>query len=259
MKSVLAKHPSRTRIVLAEDDGATCRRLAQLLRGSGYDVTSTRNAREALAAIKKAQPDLVILDLQMPEVNGFEVLKRLREDEGNDTLGVMVLTGRERTEDIPKALKLGATEYAVKPIDRVDFRERVSRAIAASPRRLERATAPVRVTLQELHDAETGRIAADKVAEYLAVPLKQLAEAIGAKYTTVHKTPASESLQGDLLPIKRSLEILHELIRDPVAVKAWLNSPHPDLGMRSPLRVILDGNAEALRNILENALEGIPS
>jgi CheY-like chemotaxis protein len=257
MKAARAETPSRTRIVLAEDDNATRRRLTQVLTGSGYEVTSAASAREALAVIKRAEPDLVILDLQMPEGSGFEVLERLRE--ASDSPGVVVMTGRDNTADIPRALELGATEYVIKPIDRVDFKERVNRALAGSPRWTARSTVPVRVILQELHDPGTGRISADKVAEYLAVPLKQLAEAIGVKYSTVHKTPAAEPLQGGLIPIKRSLEILQELIRNPVGVRAWLNTPHPDLGMRTPLRVILEGNAEALRTILENALEGIPS
>ena len=147
----------------------------------------------------------------------------------------------------------------MKPIDHVEFTERVSRAVTAARRTTIPSKADIKIWLPELHDPQTGRIAADKVAKHLAIPLKQLAHAVGANYATVHKTPAAHSLQSALIPVKRSLEILHELLRDPAAEKAWLNTSHPDLGMRTPLQVILEGNGNALWTILENALEGIPS
>ena len=78
-------------------------------------------------------------------------------------------------------------------------------------------------------------------------------------YTTVHKTPAAPSIQGPLAPIKRSLEILENMLGERATVLAWLNSPHPDLGMRTPIEVILEGNAEAVHTILENALAGQPT
>jgi DNA-binding response OmpR family regulator len=255
MKATTAKTALRTKVLLADDDRANRRLLLQFL-AKDYQVTSASNSAEALEAIENDEPDLVILDLETPEGNGFELLKQLRDAHQN--VAVMVLAERGRTGDIPKALKLGAREYVVKPIDRNELKERVRRVIAGTRAPIP-ATVSIKVWLPELHDPQTGRIAADKVAEHMSVPLKQLAQAVGANYTTVHKTPAAESLQGTLKPVKRSLEILHELIRDPMAERAWLNSSHPDLGMRTPLQVILEGNAEALSTILENALEGIPS
>lgn len=251
-----AKSVHRTRVLLADDDSATRRRLTQLLRDK-YEVSSAKTSPEALAAIERDEPDLVILDLNPAQEKGLDFLKQLRKVSRNST--VIVLTERNRTSDIPKALELGANEYLVKPIDRVEFTERVKRAAIKSSRKGIPSRLGVKGWLPELHDPETGRIAADKVAAHMAVPLKQLAQAVGANYATVHKTPAADSLQNALAPVKRSLEILHELLRDPAAERAWLNSPHPDLGMRTPLQVILEGNGKALWTILENALEGIPS
>lgn len=121
------------------------------------------------------------------------------------------------------------------------------------------STAVLTATLPELHDPATGRIDAARVAAYLHVPLTQLAAALGKKYPTVYKTPAAPSLQAGLAPIKRSLEILEQVIVDRPTILAWLNSPHPDLGMRTPMCVILEGHGDALETILENALMGIPS
>ena len=250
-----AKSAHRTTVLLADDDSATRRQLTQLLQRK-YEVSSASTAG-ALAAIKKNEPDLVILDLKSSKVDGLVLLRQLRKVSRNST--VIVLTARSRTSDIPKALKLGADDYLVKPIDHVEFTERVNRAVTAASRTAIPSKVHIKILLPELHDPQTGRIAADKVAKHLAIPLKQLAHAVGANYATVHKTPAADSLQSSLIPVKRSLEILHQLLRNPAAEKAWLNSSHPDLGMRTPLQVILEGNGKALWTILENALEGIPS
>jgi DNA-binding response OmpR family regulator len=245
----------RTTILLADDDSATRRQLTQLLKRK-YEVSSARTSAEALAAVERNEPDLVILDLAPSKKDGLEFLKQLRKVSRNST--VIVLTARSRTSVIPKALELGANDYLVKPIDDVEFTDRVNRAVTAAGRTVPSRVA-IKIWLPQLHDPQTGRIAADKVAKHLAIPLKQLADAVGANYATVHKTPAADSLQSALIPLKRSLEILHELLRDPAAEKAWLNTSHPDLGMRTPLQVILEGNGKALWTILENALEGIPS
>lgn len=243
-------------VVLAEDDAPTRRRLTRILIDNHYAVTSTGSGSEALEAIRTTQPDLFLLDLTLPDVDGLSVLERLKEM-SDPQPRVVVLTARRRSADIPKALKLGAAGYILKPIDDIDVEQRINTALE-SPRR--RAAQPaVRVRMPELHNPSTGRIAADKVAEYLGVKLKQLSEALGANYTTVHKTPAADSLQTSLAPIKRSLEILGDTLPDVVAVRAWLNSPHPDLGGRTPLSVILEGKAGALRTLLENALKGIPA
>lgn len=253
MKVGAGSASSRRRVVLAEDDADVRRRVVRLLGTDDYVVTSTGSGREALEAIRTTRPDLVLLDLHMPRLDGFEVLKRLRLTD--PTLPVVVLTAKSKIGEVPKALRLGATEFILKPIDGQELRHRILRVLESH----QTMGVPLRVALPQLHDRQSGRIAADKVAEYLDAPLKQLSEAIGANYAAVHKTPAAESVQEKLAPIKRSLEILEELIGDRAAVRAWLNSPHPDLGLRTPMRVILEGNAGALHTILENALAGIPS
>lgn len=115
------------------------------------------------------------------------------------------------------------------------------------------------VALPELNDPATGRLDAHRIAEYLGVPLSQLAGALGQRYQTLHKTPAAPSVQAGLRPIKASLDMLAQVIGDQKTIRAWLNSPHPDLGMRVPLQVILEGHAGAVETLLANALEGIPS
>jgi hypothetical protein len=121
------------------------------------------------------------------------------------------------------------------------------------------ATVPAQVTLQDLHDPNTGRLDAARIAEYLKVPLKQLAGGLGKNYSTVHKTPSAPALQPALRSIKRILEILDQVFANRSTALAWLNSPHPDLGQRVPLDVILEGHPDAIEDMLEAALTGTPS
>lgn len=117
----------------------------------------------------------------------------------------------------------------------------------------------LRVPLQELHDGKSGRLDAGRFAEYLGLSLKRLAEAMGKNYSAIHKTPASPDVQPFLQSVKTSLVILEDVLGNRSAVLAWLNHPHPDLGQRTPLDVILQGHPNAVRSMLQAAVMGIPS
>lgn len=121
-----------------------------------------------------------------------------------------------------------------------------------------RGIASVRVLLPQLHDEATGRVDAQKVADYLGLPLKRLAESLGINYKTAHRNPDAEAFQEVLWPVKRSLELLDEFFRKPELVRAWLHTPHPDLDGSTALETILENHAEAVCTILENALAGVP-
>lgn len=131
---------------------------------------------------------------------------------------------------------------------------------AGRPKAVAPATEPLtRRVLPALHNPTSGRLDAKRIAEYLGIPVAKLAEALGRKTAAVHKSPAAASLQDRLAPIARLLGILQEFFRSPEGIRAWLNSPHPDLGNETPMSVLLDGNAEVVADMLEAALAGQPS
>lgn len=115
-----------------------------------------------------------------------------------------------------------------------------------------------RLILPELH-ATNGRIDAQKVADFLCVPLKRLAEGLELNYKAVHRDPSGESFQEALRPVKRSLEYLHELFQKPATIRVWLNTPHPMLDGKTSLETIMDGKAFALERLLGNAWDGVVS
>jgi hypothetical protein len=129
-------------------------------------------------------------------------------------------------------------------------------------RRVNRAPKPVqmpKILLPELHDQETGRIDAQKISEFIGVPLKQLAEGLDLHYKAVHRNPSAASFQVALQPVKRTLELLHEFFGPKETIRVWLNTPHPDLDGATSLATILEGKAFALVRILENARQGLPA
>ncbi len=116
-----------------------------------------------------------------------------------------------------------------------------------------------KLILPELHDQKNGRIDAQKLADFMAVPLKRLAEGVELNYKAVHRDPSGESFQEALRPVKRSLEYLHELFQKPATIRVWLNTPHPMLDGQTALETILEGKAFALERLLGNAWDGVVS
>jgi Protein of unknown function (DUF2384) len=121
-----------------------------------------------------------------------------------------------------------------------------------------RGAGGLQVILPELHDETTGRIDAQKVAQYMGLPLARLAQALQLNYKAIHRNPSAEAAQLPLKPVKRSLEILHDFFQKPEMVRVWLNTPHPDLDGRTALEMILANNSIAVLRILENAAAGVP-
>lgn len=121
-----------------------------------------------------------------------------------------------------------------------------------------RGVGGLQVVLPELHDEATGRIDAQKLAVYMGVPLKRLAEGLQLSYKAIHRNPSAETFQPALKPVKRSVEILQDFFHKPETVRVWLNTPHPDLDGQTALEMILANNTNAVLRILENAAAGVP-
>ncbi|MGH8634683.1 MAG: response regulator [Burkholderiales bacterium] len=125
------------RILITEDDAALAEALQFSLTQSGYAVDRVANGAAADEALKDDVFSLLILDLSLPKLDGFEVLRRLRRR--NATLPVLILSGREKPEEKVLALDLGADDYLVKPFSLNELQARV-RALL---RRGQGGTAPV--------------------------------------------------------------------------------------------------------------------
>lgn len=110
-----------------------------------------------------------------------------------------------------------------------------------------------------LHDPKSGRLDARRIAAYLQISLSSLAPATGRSVAGIHKAPAAESLQQAMAPVARTISLLSEILQSKEYVRTWLRSPHPDLGNQIPMKLILDGHAVAVADMLAAALAGQPS
>jgi DNA-binding response OmpR family regulator len=127
------------RVLIVEDDEEIAQALQRSLRMEGYDVRSAPDGHAALEQSRAFAPDLVILDLGLPKIDGIEVAKRLRE---SDDVPILILTARDAVEARVEGLDSGADDYLVKPFER---QELLARLRALLRRRPPRGSAPLRV------------------------------------------------------------------------------------------------------------------
>ena len=101
------------RLLLVDDEENLRSMLDAALRHSGFDVVPVGSGREALEAVKAERPEVIVLDVMLPDIDGFEVCRRLRTE--GDRTPVLFLTARDATEDTVRGLTLGGDDYLVKP------------------------------------------------------------------------------------------------------------------------------------------------
>lgn len=101
-------------ILFVEDESALQKTIGEVLKQEGYELISALNGTIGLRMAKEKKPDLILLDLVLPKMNGFDVLKKLKENIDTKNIPVIVLTNLEAMNDIDRAIKLGATTYLVK-------------------------------------------------------------------------------------------------------------------------------------------------
>lgn len=119
--------------ILVADDSSTVRRLvATRLAADGHDVIEATDGEEAVALAASEQPDLIVLDKMMPKLDGFEVLRRLRENEATARIPIIMLTERSSEEDVLQGLDLGVADYMPKPFSPLELSARIKRVLARS-------------------------------------------------------------------------------------------------------------------------------
>jgi CheY-like chemotaxis protein len=121
--------------ILIADDKATSRELLRtVLENQGYLVTEAADGEQALQQARTVVPDLILLDLQMPRLGGYEVLKELRLDPRYVTIPIIALTASAMQGDREKALSAGFTGYLTKPVTLVHLRDEVRRLLQPKSR-----------------------------------------------------------------------------------------------------------------------------
>ncbi len=108
--------------ILAVDDERHILRLVQInLEKAGYDVVTGSNGREAVEKVRSEHPDLVVMDVMMPEMDGFEALKQLKEDPATAEIPVIMLTAKAQDADVFHGWQSGADLYLTKPFNPMEL------------------------------------------------------------------------------------------------------------------------------------------
>lgn len=117
------------RIVVADDDPIVVRFLTSVFQSEGFEVQGAEDGERALQMIRENRPDIVILDLVMPFMDGFEVCRQVRQSAETSHLPVIILSMRDKEQDALRAFELGASDYVRKPFNALELVARARKLI----------------------------------------------------------------------------------------------------------------------------------
>ena len=117
------------RVLVAEDDEPVIELICAILQGAGHGVMTARDGLEALDLLNSNLPDVILLDVNMPRMSGFDVLERLKSHPTWNEVPVIMLTAQSSSEDIRKAMKLGASDYIGKPFEPLQLLRRLNKVM----------------------------------------------------------------------------------------------------------------------------------
>ena len=129
---IMSRESAIARLLIVDDDLPVRTLAAESLKAAGFDVSEADNGISGLAQIEQCRPDLILLDVMMPEMDGFEVCRTLRSRPGMERIPLIMLTGLDDTTSIEAAYESGATDFIAKPIDATLLDHRVRYALRAA-------------------------------------------------------------------------------------------------------------------------------
>lgn len=153
--------PEQTKILVVEDDFNLAEMLSTYFRAEGYSVSAVSWGEDAIEAVEQTTPDLITLDIHLPDIDGYEVCRRIRRIRRAEYVPVIFLTERRKRKDRLAGLELGAVDYITKPFDVQELSLRVGNALHRSKLR------PIGNPVTGLPE---GRIVQEKLEKMLAQP-----------------------------------------------------------------------------------------
>ncbi len=117
---------------LVADDVPMIRKLVEFhLKQVGFDISNAADGAEALMLAETNKYDLILLDIMMPEMDGLEVLRRIRSGNVNKATPIIIMTAYGDSANVKKAVEFGANDFIVKPVEQVSFRKKVVNAVSS--------------------------------------------------------------------------------------------------------------------------------
>lgn len=112
-------------ILIVDDNSVSIRMLVHVLKKKDYELAISKNGSQALTMLEDIQPDLILLDIMMPDLDGFKVCRTLKDNPRTKEIPIIFLTAKEETEDLVQAFELGAVDYVTKPFNGLELLARV--------------------------------------------------------------------------------------------------------------------------------------
>ncbi|HUQ44073.1 MAG TPA: response regulator [Candidatus Limnocylindria bacterium] len=238
--------PGKPRVLVIEDDAAARELLRVHLEGAGYAVASTGSGRQGLAWLGKLRPDAVLLDVLLPDLDGWEILQRAKSDPATRSIPIMVVSV---VDDRELGLALGAVDYMVKPVSRDRLLEALGRLTVPATARSRALTA-----LVIDHDSEA-------LAYYAGLLEPEGVQVIAALDAAGGHRRAAED-QPDLILLDATLpdvdgfELAHAMHHDPATagIPIWLTTP---ADLPPSARARLNGNIKGILTRGDDALAAL--
>ena len=164
----------KSKILIVDDDPNTLRATAYALETQGYEAITAHNGSEALLTVERERPDLVILDVMMPDMTGIEVCQRLRSDERTARLPVIMVSAKGQPGDKVTGIRAGADDYVTKPVDLAELIARMERLMV----RTSQVAAPSPKARALAFTGAKGGVGTTTVAVSVAVALADLGKSV---------------------------------------------------------------------------------
>ncbi len=125
----MAEAPHRSRILIADDNAVNVELLEAFLADSDYEIGVAVDGRDTLDKVKTFQPDLILLDVMMPKLSGFEVCKTLKSDPATKGIMILMVTALKELGDIERGVQAGTDDFLSKPVNKLELTLRVERML----------------------------------------------------------------------------------------------------------------------------------
>lgn len=166
-----------SRILVVDDTPANIQTLTAILKERGYQISVATNGRQALDVVSKVRPDLILLDVMMPEMDGFEACQKLKASVEWHDIPIIFLTAKTETDDIVRGFELGAVDYVAKPFNAHELLARVNTHLSID--RLRRENERLLLNILPAAIAERLKSGDDHIADNFAEVTVLFADMVG--------------------------------------------------------------------------------